>query len=75
MLEVTLDQAQVRLSDLIKAAIRGETVWITTDSQQAVRLVPAQCAAHRRRFGSAKGLITIAEDFSAPLADFAEYTA
>jgi len=75
MLEVTLDQAQVRLSDLIMAAIRGETVWITTDSQQAVRLVPAQRAARRRRFGSAKGLITIAEDFNAPLSDFAEYMA
>ncbi|HEX3532414.1 MAG TPA: DUF2281 domain-containing protein [Thermoanaerobaculia bacterium] len=28
----------------------------------------------QRRFGSAKGLITIAEDFDAPLEDFKELT-
>ncbi len=75
MLEVTLDQAQNRLPDLIKAAIKGETVWITADLQQAVRLVPARRTLCRRRFGSAKGLIVVAEDFTAPLSDFDEYTA
>jgi len=78
MLEVTLDQAQVRLPDLIKAAIRGETVWITADAQQTVRLVPMHRTLRRRRFGSAKGLIVIAEDFNAPhapLPDFVEYMA
>jgi antitoxin (DNA-binding transcriptional repressor) of toxin-antitoxin stability system len=37
------------------------------------RLVPIQDKPHRQ-FGSAKGLITIAEDFDAPLEGFKELT-
>lgn len=75
MLEISVDKAQSKLLDLINAAIRGEKVWIITDKQQAVELVPTQRSTHRRQFGSAKGLITMADDFDAPLQDFVEYMA
>ena len=40
-----------------------------------VRLVEMHSAERRRRRpGSARGLITIADDFDAPLGDFREYT-
>jgi antitoxin (DNA-binding transcriptional repressor) of toxin-antitoxin stability system len=73
MLQISVDKAQSKLLDLINAAMRGEKVWIITDKQQAVELVPTQRAARHRQFGSAKGLIVMADDFDAPLADFAEY--
>jgi antitoxin (DNA-binding transcriptional repressor) of toxin-antitoxin stability system len=74
MLQINVDKAQNKLLDLINAALQGEKVWIITDKQQAVELVPTQRPTHHRQFGSAKGLIKMPDDFDAPLADFAEYT-
>jgi prevent-host-death family protein len=70
----TLDvaEAQVRLSELIHEANEGEEVVITDEDGTAVRLVPVQ--AHGvPRFGSARGLFTMSDDFDAPLDDFAPY--
>lgn len=72
MHNVKLDEAQTRLSDLINAAVQGETVLITNDNQQVVRLVPIS-EPRRRQFGSAKGLISITDDFDDPLPEFDEY--
>jgi antitoxin (DNA-binding transcriptional repressor) of toxin-antitoxin stability system len=73
MTQVNLEEAKARLSDLIDAALRGETVSITTDDEQVVQLVPVGLGKGRRKFGSAKGLIHMADDFDAPLEDFKEY--
>jgi antitoxin (DNA-binding transcriptional repressor) of toxin-antitoxin stability system len=75
MLQVSLDKAQLGLLDLINAAIRGERVWIIADKQRAVQLVPISRSVPHRQFGSAKGLITMSDDFNAPVSDFAEYMA
>ncbi len=72
MQTVPLDKAKSQLVDLIDAAISGETVVITKDDQQ-VQLVPVAAPLYRPQFGSARGLITMADDFDAPLADFNEY--
>ena len=73
MYQVALDEAKTRLADLIAAAVRGEAVFITNDDRQVVRLVPVIQAKKRRQFGSAKGLIAMADGFDAPLEDFREY--
>lgn len=70
---VKLDEAKVRLLDLIEAAIRGEDVFILKDSHPVVRLVPLKRPKRHPQFGSAKGLVVMAEDFDAPLEDFSEY--
>jgi antitoxin (DNA-binding transcriptional repressor) of toxin-antitoxin stability system len=72
MQQVNLDQAQSQLEHLIDAALKGETVVIAKDDQQGVRLVPVSCSK-RRQFGSAKGLILMADDFDDELADLSEY--
>ena len=72
MLQVSLEEAKPRLLDLINAVLKGETVFIIKDLQEAVQLVPA-VPLTRRQFGSAKGLIVMAENFDAPLPDFHEY--
>ena len=45
----------------------------TQNEQPVVKLVPVSVAKPRRRNGSAKGLITMSDDFDEPLEDFAEY--
>ena len=72
MFQVNLEEAKSRLLDLINAVLKGETVIITKDDQEAVQLVPA-IPLVRRQFGSAKGLIVMADNFDAPLPDFNAY--
>ncbi len=72
MLQVNLEEAKGRLLELVNAVLKGETVLIIKDLREAVQLVPAVSVA-RRQFGSAKGLIVMADNFDAPLPDFNAY--
>ena len=62
-----------KIGNLIDAALRGETVFIEHDDKTLVQLVLLKQGLHPRKAGSAKGLLTIADDFDAPLEDFNEY--
>jgi antitoxin (DNA-binding transcriptional repressor) of toxin-antitoxin stability system len=73
MHQVTIEEAKTNLPDLIDAAVNGEEVVIAKDEERLVKLVPVPYSKSRPRFGSARGLITMAEDFDAPLEDFEEY--
>lgn len=73
MQQVNIEEAKAHLPDLIDAAVNGEEVIIAKDEQHLVRLVPISRTKHRPQAGSAKGLITMSDDFGAPLEDFAEY--
>lgn len=79
MIRVSVDDAKTQLSDLIDAAVRGETVLIETEKGEqgthVVQLVAVpQQTRRKRKAGSAKDLIIyIADDFDAPLEDFREY--
>jgi prevent-host-death family protein len=73
MHQVNLEEAKAHLPDLIDAAVEGEEVIIAKDAQHLVKLVSVSAAKPRPQFGSAKGLITIADDFDEPIKDFEEY--
>ncbi|MDT7778609.1 MAG: hypothetical protein QOC99_1121 [Acidobacteriota bacterium] len=73
MYQVNIEEAKTNLPDLIDAAVNGEEVIIAKDEQCLVKLVPVSRAKSRPQFGSAKGLITMSEDFEEPLEDFEEY--
>lgn len=73
MHQVSAEEAKALLPDLIAEAIRGEAVYIAVDGQQLVQLVPVEQSKRQRKAGSAKGLITMSEDFDEPLEDFREY--
>ena len=73
MQQVTLDEAKTRLDDLIDAALQGDAVSIIADGERAVLLVPVSIRKQGGHFGSARGLIEMADDFDAPLEDFKEY--
>ncbi len=73
MQQIKLDEARERLPDLIDAVMGGEEVFIVEDGGRMVQLVPVARSERRPQFGSAKGLIWMAEDFDDPLEDFNEY--
>lgn len=65
-------EAKAHFSTLVRKALQGEEVVIARDNTPLVKLVPVGVPS--RAPGSAKGRIRIADDFDAPLADFAEYS-
>jgi antitoxin (DNA-binding transcriptional repressor) of toxin-antitoxin stability system len=73
MYQVGLEEAKVRLVDLIEAALRGEDVFIVKNDSPVVQLIAVPKKKRRPLFGSARGLIHMAEDFDASLDDFEEY--
>jgi len=71
--QIELEKAKAQIESLLQAALDGEEIVITQNEQPVVRLVPVSNAKLRRRSGSARGLITMSDDFDEPLEDFAEY--
>ena len=71
MYEIDLEKAKAEANRLLQTALDGEEVVITQDDKPVLRLVPVNGV--RRRSGSAKGKISMTEDFDKPLEDFAEY--
>jgi antitoxin (DNA-binding transcriptional repressor) of toxin-antitoxin stability system len=79
VIRTTLEDASTRLDELVAAALRGEDVLIATPGARGERVVrivasPAEAVEpNQPRFGSAKGLIQMHDDFDDPLPDFDEY--
>jgi prevent-host-death family protein len=72
---VNTDEASKHLPGLIEAVISGEEIIITKDEQPVVKLVPVSKVKKRwpAKAGSAKGLVTMSDDFDEPLEDFKDY--
>ena len=73
MYTVTLKEAKGRLAELIDEVAKGKEVMITREDGATFKIVPAAPLAPYPKFGSAKGLVKIAEDFDEPLEDFQAY--
>jgi antitoxin (DNA-binding transcriptional repressor) of toxin-antitoxin stability system len=71
--QVKQNELSKDLWHLIDAALRGEIVFIEREDKALVQLIPLKQMLHPRKAGSAKGMLEMAEDFDAPLEDFAEY--
>ncbi len=74
MIEVNIHEAKTQLSRLIQAVLDGETVTISKRNKPVARLVSIEPAVISRKlgWGGAEGF-WMADDFDAPLEDFAEY--
>ena len=70
---VDLNEAKTHLPDLIDEVMNGGEVIITKDKKPIVKLVPVSQEKTQRQAGSAKGMITISDDFDEPLEEFNEY--
>lgn len=73
MLNVDINQAQQNLPELIEKTISNGEVIITKGGQPIAKLVSFTKAKQQRKFGTAKGLIKISDDFDQPINDFKEY--
>jgi antitoxin (DNA-binding transcriptional repressor) of toxin-antitoxin stability system len=73
MYQIPLEAAQVQFLRLIQEAIQGQEIVITQNNVPMLKLASIPRLKPRAQFGSAKGLITMSDDFDAPLADFKEY--
>jgi prevent-host-death family protein len=73
MLNVDINQAKQNLPELIEKTIGDGEVIITKGGLPVAKLVAFTKAKKKRKFGTAKGLIKIADDFDQPIDDFKEY--
>ena len=74
MHQVSVPEARESLASLIQEVLSGEEIVITDDQRPVARLVrvgPARAGVPR--FGSAKGLIHVPDDFDEPLDCFKGY--
>jgi len=72
---VTLEDAQIRLGELIARLQPGEEIVITSAARPVARIVgEPKSAPQPRRLGTLKGsVLYTAPDFDAPLGDFKDY--
>ncbi len=73
MLRIDLKDAENKLAELISLASGGEEVIITLENGSAFTITPIYKEAPYPKFGSAKGLIEVPDNFDDPLEDFEEY--
>lgn len=74
MTQVTIHEAKTHLSRLIQRALAGEEIVIAKGKEPVVKLVAVAKPKKQRRLGGAPHLVKyIADDFDAPLEEFADY--
>jgi len=76
MANVSIQEAQANLPDLVHGLAEGGEVVITENDQPVARIIPAAEQHQRppRRLGTLRGTVLyMAPDFDAPLEDFKEY--
>ena len=76
MSSVTLEEAQVKLPELIHNLSPGEELVIIENNRPVARLVPttARAETKARGLGTMRGTVLyMAPDFDTPLDDFKEY--
>jgi len=73
MTHVDIHEANAHFLELMERVANGEEVIIEQNELPVARISPLPATGRPRQFGSAKGLIHIADDFNEPLQDFADY--
>jgi prevent-host-death family protein len=64
---VPMHQAKSSLSQLVKRAANGETIFIGSYGRAEAVLTSAACAKPKKRIGLLEGKLTVPDDFDAPL--------
>ena len=73
MTQVNIHDAKTNLSKLIDKVLNGESVVIAKSNKPIVKLVMLDELKNKRKLGSAKGQIIIADNFDESLEDFKDY--
>ena len=70
---ISIEEAQATLPDIISKLGPGEEVVITKDDQPVAELRSLATGKPQPRFGSCKGMLTIVTEDADHLEDFKEY--
>ncbi|HEY0150688.1 MAG TPA: type II toxin-antitoxin system prevent-host-death family antitoxin [Longimicrobium sp.] len=70
---IDVEHAQDQLPSLVEQAAQDGEVILTRQGEPVAKIIPISRVRKPRQFGSARGLIRMAEDFDAPLDDFKDY--
>lgn len=70
MSEISLQEAQLKLAELVAGLKPGEEVDITENNQTGAKLISAK---RQRQFGLGKGKLTVVREDDEHLKDFEEY--
>ena len=73
MQQIDIDQAKMQIATVLQSALEGDEIIITQNDQPVLKLVRVAQSKKHRQSGSARGLISMSEDFDQPLEDFREY--
>lgn len=73
MYTINLNEKNDRLVELIEKVMQGEEVKILCDDGSSFELLPTKTKKPRPKFGSAKGLIQISDNFDEPIEGFEAY--
>ncbi len=73
MHKLALKEAEGQLAALIDKVASGEDVVITRDDGTAFKIVAIAQGEPYPKYGSAKGLIAVSDNFDDPLEDFQAY--
>lgn len=74
MTTVAIEQANMNFLRLIDEVVLGKHIVITRNNIPVAEIVPVSHPKPTPTFGSAKGLIRMAENFDAPIEDLRDYT-
>jgi prevent-host-death family protein len=73
MQNIDINQARQHFPELVEKSILGNEIIITRQGLPIAKIIGIPKRKKQRRFGTAKGLIKMSEDFDKPLEDFKEY--
>ncbi len=76
MTHLSIDEAQLKLRELVHGLSPGDEVLIVENDQPVARLLPAESKLQQsnRQLGTMRGTVLyMAPDFDAPLEDFKKY--
>jgi prevent-host-death family protein len=66
---ITLEEADGHLSELVRQIKPGDEIVITENDQPKVKLTPVVKTKGKRVFGQHAGMVWMSDDFDAPLPD------
>ncbi|MFM7478434.1 MAG: type II toxin-antitoxin system Phd/YefM family antitoxin, partial [Microcystis aeruginosa] len=69
----TVDEAKNQLSELLKAASKGEQVIIQNNEGQDFQIISLPTTVKHPQYGSAKGIVKMLDNFDDPIEEFENY--
>jgi len=73
MQQIDIQEINKQIYNLMETVGKGEEIVITKDNAPIAKIIPFGKNKPKPQFGSAKGMITMSDDFDEPLEDFDEY--